>query len=172
MSGLPRDQWGMTLVELLLAMLIMVGVMAVLTLLLASGLDIWEAGTVSARVDDEGRVAVERLGRELRASDGGAGLISIGGGGTSISFPLDNDNDGAYETTVEYYLDGTVLRRRENGLPAVGDPVVREVTDVEFADPFGNMDLVTFSLQVAGPREGLKGVAGLRVRSAVGPRNN
>lgn len=168
-SGFSR---GLSLIELLLALAILAGMAVILTVLLSSGLDLWEAGTAGAGVDDEVRNAVERIGREIRASRESAGQITIGGGGTSIDFPLDMDDDGAYETTVRYYLDVSVLRRQENGLPAVGNPMVEDVASLVFNDPYGNSDLITISLQVAKAAEGAKGVASVIMRTGVRPRNN
>lgn len=167
-----RSNSGLSLIELLLALAILAGMAVIMTVLLSSGLDLWEAGTAGSRVDDEVRSAVERIGREIRASRESAGQITIGGGGTSVDFPLDMDDDGAYETTVRYYLDTSVMRRQENGLPAVGDPMVGDVTSVVFADPLGNGDLITVFLEVIKVTEGKKGVASVAMRTAVRPRNN
>jgi hypothetical protein len=166
------SETGLTLIELLLASTILAGMAVIFTLLMSSGLDLWEAGTAGSRVDDEVRSVVERMGREVRASRKGAGQIAIGGGNTSITFPLDTDNDGAYETTVRYYLDGAVLRRQDNGLPAVGNPMLEDVTAVVFRDPFSNSDLITISVAVTKVVEGEKGVASVAMRTGAGPRND
>jgi hypothetical protein len=162
----------LTLIELLLGMVILAGMAGVLSVVLSSGLDLWEAGSTGSRVDDEVRSTLERIGRELRASNGSAGQITIGAGNDSIDFPLDTDNDGAFETTVRYYLDGSMLRRQENGVPVVGNPVVSDISTVTFGDPFGNSDLITVSIGVNRTRVGEKGVAKVSMRTAVGPRNN
>lgn len=163
---------GLSLIEFLLALAILTGMAVIFTVLLSSGLDLWEAGTAGTGVDDEVRTVLERIGREIRASRAGAGQITIGGGGTDIDFPLDMDGDGAYETTVRYYLDVSVLRRQENGLPAVGNPMVEDVTSLTFDDPYGNRDLITVSLKVAKATRGEKGVAAVGMRTGVRPRNN
>lgn len=163
---------GLTLIELLLAMVILAGMAGIATVLFSSGLDLWEAGTAGTRVDDEVRSVVERIGREVRASRESAGQITIGGGGTTIDFPLDMDDDGAYETTVRYYLDVSVLRRQENGVPVTGNPMVEDVAALAFADPYGNSDLITVSLEVTKAIKGKKGVASVAMRTAVRPRNN
>jgi len=163
---------GLTLIELLLATVILAGMAVVFSVLLFSGLDLWEAGTAGSRVDGEVRSALERISREIRTSRGTAGQVVIGAGNTSVTFPLDTDDDGTYETTVHYYLDGTVLRRQDNGLPATGNPVLSDVGALAFGDPFGNSDLITFTVTVSKALEGMKGVGLVSMRTGVGPRND
>jgi len=172
LPGNPARMRGLTLIELLLAIVIFTGMAGIFAVLLSSGLDLWEAGTTGVGVDDEVRAALERISREVRVSRDSAGAISIGGGGTEIEFPMDVDNDGAYETTVRYYLDASVLRRQENGLPAVGDPVVKGVDSVNFGDLFGNDHLISISLSVSRGTVGKKGMVSVAMQTAVNPRNN
>ena len=167
-----RDRKGLTIVELLLALAIMAGVSIVFVVLLTSGLDVWEAGTAQSRTDQEARVAMERISREIRASRHQAGDISIGGSNTSIEYPLDTDNDGAYETTVRYFLTGSDLMRQENGLPAGGNRVLADVTGVVFDDLYGNSRLIAVTLSVTHPVEGAKGQGAVTMGTSVGPRND
>lgn len=164
-------QRGLTLIELLLAAVIMAGVAGVFFMILSSGLDLWESGTALSAADQEVRMSLERMSRELRASRTSAGQISIGGGGSSISFPLDNDNDGIYEITVSYFLAGSELRRQENGLPAAGDLMAADVSAVSF-DTLKGYELIGISLAVARQVEGKKGVGSVSMRTAAAPRNN
>ncbi|MFV2081679.1 MAG: type II secretion system protein J [bacterium] len=165
------SQRGLTLVELLLAVVIMAGVAGVFYIILSSGLDLWESGTAHSAADQEVRLAMERISRELRASRNSAGQITIGGGNTTIDFPLDNDNDGAYEVTVSYYLTGSELRRQENGNPAAGDLMASDVSSISF-NTLQGFDLIGISMAVSRPREGKKGVGSVTMRTAVAPRNN
>ncbi len=166
------SQGGLTLVELLLALAIMAGVSVVFVVLLTSGLDVWEAGTAQSRTDQETRLALERISREIRVSRSRAGDITIGAGNTSISYPLDTNNDGAYETTVRYFLNGSDLMRQENGLPVAGDRVLKDVTGVVFDDIYGNSSLIAVTLAVTHPVEGAKGKGAVTMVTSVGPRND
>lgn len=162
---------GLTLVELLLAVVIMAGVAGVFYLILSSGLDLWESGTAHSAADQEVRLVIERVSRELRASRNSAGQITISAGNTAIDFPLDNDNDGAYEVTVSYYLTGSELRRQENGNPAGGDLMASDVSSISF-DTLQASDLIGIAMAVSRPIEGEKGVGTVSMRTAVAPRNN
>ncbi len=167
-----KAQGGLTIVELLLALAIMAGVSVVFVALLTSGLDAWEAGTAQSRTDQEARLALERISRELRASRSRAGDITIGAGNTSIAYPLDTDNDGAYETTVRYFMSGSDLMRQENGLPTAGNRVLKDVTGVVFDDLYGNSRLIAVTLAVIHPVEGAKGKGAVTMETSVGPRND
>ncbi len=171
LSGLHSCQRGLTLIELLLAAVIMAGIAGVFFMILSSGLDLWESGTAQSAADQEVRMALERVSRELRASRNSAGQITIGAGGASISFPLDNDNDGAYEITVSYFLSGSELRRQENGLPAGGDLMAADVSSVAF-DTLKGFELIGINMAVTRQVEGEKGIGSVAMRTASAPRNN
>jgi type II secretory pathway pseudopilin PulG len=162
---------GMTLIELAVAVAVLLGIGLLLSLLLSSGLDLWEAGTAQTGADQEARLALERVTRELRASRSTAGQVVIGGGGSSLTFPLDMDNDGSFETTVRYLLDGAVLRRRQAGAPLPGDPVAQGISSAVFSTLAGG-SLVAATLRVSAPREGEKGVGEVAMRSGAHPRND
>ncbi len=162
---------GMTLIELVVAVAVLLGIGLLLSMLLSSGLDLWEAGTAQTGADQEARLALERITREMRASRSTAGQVVIGSGGSSLTFPLDMDNDGSFETTVRYLRDGTVLRRRQAGAPLPGDPVAQGISSAVFSTLSGG-SLVTTTLGISAPVEGEKGVGEVTMRSGVRPRND
>jgi type II secretory pathway pseudopilin PulG len=161
-----------TLIELVLVIAILIGIGLLLSRLLSSGLDLWEAGTAQTDADQEARLALERMSRELRASSSAPGQVVIGGGGTTLVFPLDVDDDGAMESTVRYLLDGATLRRRMNGAPLPGDPVAQDVASLLFDEPAGGGGLVTATLSISAPLAGAKGVGVVKMRTGAHPRND
>ena len=108
-----RDQSGYTLAELLTAMAVLGLLLAGLLLTLQEGQNAYQYGASRAEVQQNARIALDRMLRELR---------------TAVSFTTATANDVKFtyyddtgtNVTVEYSLAGTNLQRNQTG--AAGQP--------------------------------------------------
>ena len=126
---------GFTLIEILIALVIITGAIAVVS---AFGLDIAQFGTqLSSRI--EGGIELELTMRvmltEVRSmgpGENGAYAIATATD-TEFSFFTDVDNDGTFEQ-VRYFLDGTILKKGiiepEGTEPPTYLPQNEDVTEV------------------------------------------
>jgi prepilin-type N-terminal cleavage/methylation domain-containing protein len=101
-----RDERGYTLVELLTAMAVLGLLMAGLFLTLQQGQTVYLYGAGRAEVQQNARVALERMLRELRTA---STVTTAAANDVRFTF-LDETNT---LVTVEYDLAGTNLRRRQ-----------------------------------------------------------
>ncbi len=128
---------GFTLVELLVALAVVGVVLLTLTGLLQHGEQVYLFGTSRLEAHQNARVALDRLGRELR----GAGIDPRGIGfpplvnPTATGFTIQNDLNGdgviaGNPETITYSLRGRTLRRNAGG---GAQPVVDGVESLTFA---------------------------------------
>ncbi len=96
-----RGEGGFTLVEALVAMLVMVAVMFALYAIFDAGVRIFRFGNDKAEAVESARIGMERMERELRAaypysrtSDGGVVLFPSFGPNPSESISFGNDLNG------------------------------------------------------------------------------
>ena len=135
---------GFALAELLAALAIVGIVLVALTGLFQQGEQAYLAGTARLEAQQSARVALERLGRELRA----AGIDPRGSGfpplinPTSTGFTIQNDLNGdgviaGNRETITYSLTGRTLRRNAGG---GAQPLIDDVESLTFAylDAGGN----------------------------------
>lgn len=131
-----RGVRGFALSELLVALAIVGMVLAALGSLLQQGQQAYLAGTGQVEAQQNARVAVERLGRELR----GAGVDPTGAGFPPLvnlrptSFTIQNDLNGngviaGNRETITYSLRGRTLRRNAGG---GAQPLVNGVESLAF----------------------------------------
>ena len=115
-----RNQKGVTLVELILATLVLIIIVGVLSRILSKGLDSIDYGNQETELRQNGRVALSRMSREIRQA---LATPVESGQGKTITFTADINNDDTSETII-YSWDGTAppngdLVRTEAGTPAV-----------------------------------------------------
>lgn len=103
-----RDQRGYTLAELLTAMAVMGLLLAGLLLTLQEGQTAYQYGAGRAEVQQNARVALDRMLRELRAASSFTTSSA-----SDVKFTYFDDT-GA-NVTVEYSLSGTDLQRNQTG---------------------------------------------------------
>ncbi|PYM44884.1 MAG: hypothetical protein DME14_21535 [Candidatus Rokuibacteriota bacterium] len=110
-----RDERGYTLAELLTAMAVLGLLMAGLFLTLQEGQTVYLYGAGRAEVQQNARVALERMLRELRTA---SSVATSSANDVKFTF-LD---DTAASVTVEYNLNGTNLQRNQTVPAAAGQP--------------------------------------------------
>jgi len=110
-----RDERGYTLAELLTAMAVLGLLMAGLFLTLQEGQTVYLYGAGRAEVQQNARVALERMLRELRTA---SSVATSSANDVKFTF-LD---DTATSVTVEYTLNGTNLQRNQTVPAVAGQP--------------------------------------------------
>ena len=110
-----RDERGYTLAELLTAMAVLGLLMAGLFLTLQEGQTVYLYGAGRAEVQQNARVALERMLRELRTASSVATSSA-----SDVKFTFLDDT--AASVTVEYNLNGTNLQRNQTVPAAAGQP--------------------------------------------------
>jgi len=114
------DQRGFTLVELLISVLLLSILFLAVWGLFTQGFVLWKQGENKVDMYDSLRIALDRLGRELRyaqsitASSDGSNLYFVNAGGT----------------TVRYYCSAYALYRQESG--AVAQPLASDMQSAAF----------------------------------------
>jgi prepilin-type N-terminal cleavage/methylation domain-containing protein len=110
-------QHGFSLAELLVATAMVGFVLGGVFVALQQGENAFQYGTGKVEVQQNGRMALDRMIHDLRM---GANITAANA--TSISFDYIEDNAGAPQTvTVTYSLNGTNLQRNQTN-PAPGPP--------------------------------------------------
>jgi prepilin-type N-terminal cleavage/methylation domain-containing protein len=112
-----RDERGYTLAELLTAMAVLALLMSGLFLTLRQGQTVYLYGAGRAEVQQNARVALERMLRELRT----AGSVATADG-DDVKFTFLDDTNTL--VTVEYSVAGTALQRNQTVPAVAGQPDV------------------------------------------------
>ena len=115
-----RDERGFTLAELIAAFAALGLVLAAVVTIQQGTLQAYVAGSHKTEVQQNARVALERVGRDIRSAQSGLTAATA----TSVTFV---DTSGA---TVTYALNGTSLTRTTNG---VADTLIGGVQTLTFA---------------------------------------
>jgi prepilin-type N-terminal cleavage/methylation domain-containing protein len=110
-----RDERGYTLAELLTAMAVLALLMSGLFLTLQEGQNVYLFGAGRAEVQQNARVALERMLRELRTASSVATASA-----SDVKFTFLDDT--ATLVTVEYSVAGTSLQRNQTVPALAGQP--------------------------------------------------
>jgi len=115
-----RDERGFSLAELLVACAMVGIVLAGVFVALQQGENAFMFGTGKVEVQQNARVAVDRMARDLRL-----GSTITAANATSITFSYIEDNAGAPQTfTVTYSLAGTNLQRNQTAPVAANETLI------------------------------------------------
>ena len=131
-----RDERGYTLAELLTAMAVLGLLMAGLFLTLQEGQTVYLYGAGRAEVQQNARVALERMLRELRTA---SSVATSSANDVKFTF-LD---DTAASVTVEYNLNGTNLQRNQTVPAVAGQPDILVGGVTTFAVTYYDINNVT-----------------------------
>jgi prepilin-type N-terminal cleavage/methylation domain-containing protein len=135
MTRLPRDQRGFTLAELLVVIAILGVMLAGLVTLQMQGQQAYLIGSHRVEAQQNGRVALELMIRELRSATSVTAIPSA----TDMTFV---DENGA---TVRYALAGSVLNRIgvSGATPLIGGVIALNLTYFSAYDGSTNTGTVT-----------------------------
>ncbi len=124
MRGPLGDERGFTLTELLVATAVIGTVMAGVFVIHRGGQQVYLFGSSRVESQQNARVALDLLARELRSSTS----ITTLGSGTDITFVWTDDANVAH--TIRYALNGTALSRTVDGAttPLIGGVQSFEMT--------------------------------------------
>ena len=115
-----RNQRGFSLAELLVACAMVGIVLAGVFVALQQGENAFMFGTGKVEVQQNARVAVDRMARDLRL-----GSTITAANATSITFSYIEDNAGAPQTfTVTYSVAGTNLQRNQTAPVAANETLI------------------------------------------------
>jgi len=120
MLRLARDQRGFTLAELLIVIAILGMMLAGLVTVQMQGQQSYLIGAHRVEAQQNGRVALELMVRELRSATAVTAIPSA----TDLTFVDENGN------TIQYSLSGAVINRTLNGVttPLIGGVVTFTLT--------------------------------------------
>jgi len=120
MFQLARDQRGFTLAELLIVIAVLGMMLAGLVTVQMQGQQSYLIGSHRVEAQQNGRVALELMVRELRSATAVTAIPSV----TDLTFVDENGN------TIQYSLSGAVINRTLNGVttPLIGGVVTFTLT--------------------------------------------
>jgi prepilin-type N-terminal cleavage/methylation domain-containing protein len=120
MLQLVRDQRGFTMTELLIVTAILGMMMAGLVTVQMQGQQAYLIGSHRVEAQQNGRIALELMGRELRS----AASVTLIPSATDLTFV---DKDG---NTIRYWLSGALINRTVAGVttPLIGGVVTLNLT--------------------------------------------
>jgi prepilin-type N-terminal cleavage/methylation domain-containing protein len=138
-----RSQRGFSLAELLLVCAVLGVLMAGLLVIHNGGTSAYVIGSSRVAAQQNGRVALEMMVRELRSAQ----AISALTGSTDIEFKLEDGATPPVLHTIRYTLAGAVINRTKDG---VTTPLIGGVTSIDFTcyynDPTTGNIITTTSL--------------------------
>ncbi|OPX88399.1 MAG: hypothetical protein A4E53_02037 [Pelotomaculum sp. PtaB.Bin104] len=118
-----QDECGFTLVELMLSILLLSILFLAAWGLFAQGFVFWKQGEHKVDMNDSLRISLDRMGRELRYTEGISTVSDI----SSLNFKT------AEGKNVKYYCYSNQLIRGEQGLSGWGySPVTSDIESIEF----------------------------------------
>lgn len=130
-----REERGMTLIELTVAVGLFGAVVAIVGPLMTSALDAGREVTNESRALDEIRVSIARIDRELRSACE-VTTPGIDQTGSSLTFKTKANSAQAYEVTYEVNSDGELTRTTTDETEVIGEGLV--VTTEEFTHTLDN----------------------------------
>jgi prepilin-type N-terminal cleavage/methylation domain-containing protein len=135
MTRLARDQRGFTLVELLIVVAILGMMLAGLLAVQMQGQQSYLIGSHRVEAQQNGRIALEMMTRELRSATSVTAIPST----TDMSFVDENG------LPIRYWLAGTVINRGSPGsaTPLIGGVVAFELTFFQDYDGSTNTGTTT-----------------------------
>lgn len=141
---------GFTLLEVVIAAALTATLFLVLAQVLVKGVRTYDQQEVRAELYQTGRVALDRISRDLRA--GGDPVVTSG----SVTFPFDSDGDDVLDAVRRYEQDGDRLVRITDADPP--EIIADKVDSVLFSGE----DLTTVSIVMKDGAERVELRTGVR----------
>ena len=146
-----------TLIEMVIT-LVLISILSVgISYIFLEGFRIYSTSRNYISLRGDVRAALRRIVLEARQADSGSLASS-----SDITLVTDIDNDGVNES-VRFYLDGTDLKRQEDGFPAGGDILCGNVQSVSFTPT--NINAFTTNLSAAKQGEAITLQTNVRARN-------
>ena len=146
-----------TLIEMVVT-LVLISILSVgVSYIFLEGFRIYSTSRNYISLRGDVRVALRRIVFEARQADSGSLASS-----SDITLVTDIDNDGVNES-VRFYLDGTDLKRQEDGSPPAGDILCGNVQSVSFTAT--NINAFTTNLSAAEQGETITLQTNVRARN-------
>lgn len=124
-----RSERGTTLIELIVAMLLTVTVLAAISGILSSSLQAWIAGRSRTELQQTARIAIDMMVREMRYAQ----TLKLN---SNLSLTVKIPRNGGMTDTITYYQDSNgVLRSNQGG----GDQPVTGGNNVKVAVNFSGV---------------------------------
>lgn len=182
MTASTRNQRGFSLAELLVVLAVLGLIIAAVVTVQESGIRVYAFGAARVNVQENARIALDRLTRDIREA-----LVITRESATGLTLQYDWDQDGLVDTapvtfdgvlrgpsvTYSWAGAGSPLLRLEQGIDAQAETIVANVDSLSLTYPNANTVVITIRTapeEAAAP--GSAGTSRAQMTTEVSARNS